>query len=198
MSSRDFAARCVGLVILRPQRLAESTEKNGKTRLPDCPVLPGNVTLPDAAPAGSCDDPATSLQPFIFSACLLENCGPMHTFRGAVGRHRLRAPGIVSARHPQFLPGGENGLSHSFRWRELRRWGRRCRLPARAEVGPLLAEDRAKASTACPTCGLTANSPTSGVLKLPRSIKADGNWRWISVVNRGNPRRHRENQKKKF
>ena len=65
---------------------------------------------------------------------------------------------------PQFLPGGENGLSHSFRWRELRRWGKRCRLPARAELGPLLESDRAKARTACPTCGLPANSTTSGVL----------------------------------
>jgi hypothetical protein len=27
---------------------------------------------------------------------------------------------------PQFQPGGENGLSHSFRWRELRGWGRRA------------------------------------------------------------------------
>jgi hypothetical protein len=34
-----------------------------------------------------------------------------------------------------------------------------------AELGPLSEQDRAKASTACPTCGLTANSTTSGVLK---------------------------------
>jgi hypothetical protein len=74
----------------------------------------------------------------------------------------FRTPDVA----PHFLPGGENGLSHSFRWRELRRWGRRCRLPARAELGPLLESDRAKASTACPTCGLTANSTTSGVLRL--------------------------------
>jgi len=41
--------------------------------------------------------------------------------------------------------------------------GQRCRLPARAEFGALLELDRAKASTACPTCGLPANSTTSGV-----------------------------------
>ena len=35
---------------------------------------------------------------------------------------------------------------------------------ARAELGPLPKQDRRQASTACPTCGLTANSTTSGVL----------------------------------
>ena len=47
---------------------------------------------------------------------------------------KFRTPDVA----PQFQPGGENGLSHSFRWRELRRWGRRCRLPARAGLGPPL------------------------------------------------------------
>jgi hypothetical protein len=49
-------------------------------------------------------------------------------------RSNFRTPDVAA----QFLPGGENGLSHSFRWRELRRWGRRCRLPVRAEFGALL------------------------------------------------------------
>ena len=53
--------------------------------------------------------------------------------RGDVAR-LVRTPNIA----PQFLPGGENGLSHCFRWREVGRWGRRCCLPARAELGPLL------------------------------------------------------------
>jgi len=39
-----------------------------------------------------------------------------------------------------------------------------------AELGPLSEQDRAKASTACPTCGLTANSTTSGVLKVERGV----------------------------
>ena len=47
-------------------------------------------------------------------------------------RQKIRTPDVAL----QFLPGGENGLSHSFRWRELGRWGRQCRLPARAEFGP--------------------------------------------------------------
>ena len=34
----------------------------------------------------------------------------------------VRTPDVA----PQFQTGGENGLSHSFRWRELRGWGRRC------------------------------------------------------------------------
>jgi hypothetical protein len=41
-------------------------------------------------------------------------------------RSNFRTPDVAA----QFLPGGENGLSHPFRWRELRRWGRRCS-PAR-------------------------------------------------------------------
>ena len=38
---------------------------------------------------------------------------------------RLRPPDLA----PQFLPGGENGLSHSFRWRELCGWAGEHRLP---------------------------------------------------------------------
>jgi hypothetical protein len=34
----------------------------------------------------------------------------------------VRTPDVA----PQFKTGGENGLSHSFRWRELRGWGRWC------------------------------------------------------------------------
>ena len=49
-------------------------------------------------------------------------------------RSNFRTPDVAA----QFLPGGENGLSHPFRWLELRRWGRRCRLPVRAELGALL------------------------------------------------------------
>jgi len=75
--------------------------------------------------------------------------------------HEARPPDLAR----QFLSSGENGLSHSVRWRELGRWGRRCRLPARTESGPLFESDRGQASTACPTRGLTANSTTSGVLK---------------------------------
>jgi len=76
--------------------------------------------------------------------------------------HEARPPDLAR----QFLSSGENGLSHSVRWRELGRWGRRCRLPARTESGPLFESDRGQASTACPTRGLTANSTTSGVQKF--------------------------------
>jgi hypothetical protein len=37
-------------------------------------------------------------------------------------------------------------------------------------LGPRLELDRAKASTACPTCGLPANSTTSGVLKFADAV----------------------------
>ena len=42
--------------------------------------------------------------------------------RNSAGRFMVRTPDVA----PQFQTGGENGLSHSFRWRELRGWGRRC------------------------------------------------------------------------
>jgi hypothetical protein len=69
---------------------------------------------------------------------------------------------------PHFLPGGENGLSYSFRWPELRRWGRRCRLPARTESGPLFELGSSEGEHRLPHCGLTANSTTSGVLTLSK------------------------------
>jgi hypothetical protein len=65
-----------------------------------------------------------------------------------------------------FCLAGKTGCAIPFDGESFAGGAGGARLPARAELGPLLASDRAKASTACPTCGLTANSTTSGVLIL--------------------------------
>jgi len=59
----------------------------------------------------------------LFSASL---GGSFAGLNGSIGRSpcaerffNFRTPDVAL----QFQPGGENGLSHSFRWRELRGWG---------------------------------------------------------------------------
>jgi hypothetical protein len=68
----------------------------------------------------------------------------------------VRTPDVA----PQFKTGGENGLSHSFRWRELRGWGRwvlACPR-SRSSSGP----NSARAGRRAPP------APRSASLQIPR------------------------------
>ena len=60
------------------------------------------------------------------------------------------------AKHPAAGVAKPNRQLAALRWR----------VSARAEPGPLPEQNRGQASTAGPTCGLTANSTTSGVLNF--------------------------------
>ena len=84
--------------------------------------------------------------------------------RNSAGRFMVRTPDVA----PQFQTGGENGLSHSFRWRELRGWGRRCS-PALDPIRAAGLIQRGRAGEhRLPhlRVGLIPNSTTSGVLRL--------------------------------
>jgi len=65
-------------------------------------------------------------RPYFVPGLRIRRCATSNVafdFRRGTGQmSSLRTPDVA----PQFLPGGENGLSHSLRWPELRRWGRRC------------------------------------------------------------------------